>query len=168
MKHLWAVLMLVVAPAATADLMLQARQTVDIYGSSALSQRLADVDYQLTWQLTGQETEQGCLPAQVMVSLTATVNDPLHWPDTPAWQNYRLALLSYEREVRERALLSAQWLEQSLFRITPQESCAQLQKIADNIGYHQLKIAQTLLDDFQYEQDYGRRLGVNKPETPAS
>ena len=70
-KHLWVIVMLVVAPAATADLMLQARQTVDIYGSSALSQRLADVDYQLTWQLTGQETEQGCLPAQVMVSLTA-------------------------------------------------------------------------------------------------
>ncbi|WP_319783847.1 DUF922 domain-containing protein [Oceanisphaera sp. IT1-181] len=160
----WGLILLLALPAWANNMVLKARQTVDIYGSSALEPSLADVDYRLSWQLSGQHTEKGCLPSQVLVSLTATVTEPLEWPQTPAWQNYRLALTSYERLVRERALLSAEWLEHSLFQIAPQVNCEQLHEVADRVGYHQLDIAQTLLRDFQQQNDYGRQLGLIKPE----
>jgi predicted secreted Zn-dependent protease len=159
-----AFLMLLLAFPATAEMTLKARQTVDVYGSSALEPSLADVDYRLSWQLTGEQSEQGCRPAQVLVSLTATVTEPLEWPQTPAWQNYRLALTAYERLVRERALLSGEWLERSLFEIAAQSNCDQLRQVADNVGYHQLDIARTLLQDFQQQSDYGRNLGLIRPE----
>ncbi|PPL17775.1 hypothetical protein UN63_03800 [Oceanisphaera arctica] len=149
---------------AAADMTLKARQTVDIYGSSAQEPILADVDYRLSWQLSGEQTEAGCLPSQVEVLLIATVTEPLEWPQTPAWQNYRLALTGYERLVRERALLSGEWLERSLFEIAPQSNCEQLLQVADNVGYHQLDIARTLLQDFQQQNDYGRNLGLIRPD----
>ncbi|MFP2768188.1 DUF922 domain-containing protein [Oceanisphaera sp. KMM 10153] len=164
MKPSCCALILLLAMPATADMTLKARQTVDIYGSSALEPNLADVDYRLTWQLSGEQTEAGCLPSQVLVSLTATVTEPLEWPQTPAWQNYRLALTAYERLVRERALLSGEWLERSLFDIAAQSNCEQLRQVADNVGYHQLDIARTLLRDFQQQNDYGRNLGLIRPE----
>ncbi|GGB46984.1 hypothetical protein GCM10011502_20400 [Oceanisphaera marina] len=165
MKQLgFALIVLLAMPAMANEMVLKARQTVDIYGSSALVPSLADVDYRLSWQLSGEQTEAGCQPSQVLVSLTATVTEPLEWPQTPAWQNYRLALTGYERLVRERALLSAEWLEQSLFSIAPQPSCEHLQQVADNVGYHQLDIARTLLRDFQQQNDYGRHLGLIRPE----
>ncbi|WP_232513288.1 DUF922 domain-containing protein [Zobellella denitrificans] len=164
MTRLSCALMLLLAMPASAEMVLKARQTVDVYGSSALEPSLADVDYRMSWQLSGQEVEQGCLPAQVLVSLTATVTEPLEWPQTPEWQNYRLALTAYERLVRERALLAAEWLERSLFEIAPQPSCDQLRRVADNVGYHQLEIAQTLLRDFQQQNDYGRNLGLIRPQ----
>lgn len=164
MKQLGCALVLLLAmPVSANEMILKARQTVDIYGSSALEPNLADVDYQLSWQLSGQQTDTGCQPSHVLVSLTATVTEPLEWPQTPAWQNYRLALTGYERLVRERALLSAQWLEESLFHIALQTNCQQLQKVADNVGYHQLTIARTLLSDFQQQNDYGRHLGLIRP-----
>ncbi|MGO5000129.1 DUF922 domain-containing protein [Oceanisphaera sp. W20_SRM_FM3] len=164
MKLLFCGLILLLAlPAWANHLVLQERQTVDIYGSGALEPGLADVDYRLSWQLSGQRSSAGCSPAQVLVSLTATVSEPLEWLETPEWQNYRLALISYERLVRERALLSAEWLDQSLSQIAPQADCEQLHKVADRIGYHQLGIAQTLLRDFQRQNDYGRQLGLIKP-----
>lgn len=164
MKQLgFALILLLAMPVVANEMVLKARQTVDIYGSSALEPNLADVDYRLSWQLSGQQIEAGCLPSQVLVSLTATVTEPLEWPQTPAWQNYRLALTGYERLVRERALLSAEWLEQSLFSIAPQESCDRLQQVADNVGYHQLDIARTLLKNFQQQNDYGRHLGLIRP-----
>ncbi len=142
---------------------LKARQTVDVYGSAALQPSLADVDYRMSWQLSGEQYEAGCVPSQVLVSLTATVTEPLEWPQTPEWQNYRLALTAYERLVRERALLSAEWLERSLFEIAPQADCARLHQVADNVGYHQLGIAQSLLQDFQRRHDFGRQLGLIRP-----
>ncbi|ART81063.1 hypothetical protein CBP12_02120 [Oceanisphaera avium] len=151
-------------PAWANNMVLKARQTVDIYGSSALEPNLADVDYRLSWQLSGLHTDAGCRPSQVVVSLTAAVTEPLEWPQTPEWQNYRLALTGYERLVRERALLSAEWLEHSLFQIAAQPDCEQLQLVADRVGYHQLGIAQTLLRDFQQQNDYGRQLGLIKPD----
>ena len=164
MKLLFGGLILLLAlPAWANHLVLQERQTVDIYGSGALEPGLADVDYRLSWQLSGQRSSAGCSPAQVLVSLTATVSEPLEWLETPEWQNYRLALISYERLVRERALLSAEWLDQSLSQIAPQTDCEQLHQVADRIGYHQLGIAQTLLRDFQRQNDYGRQLGLIKP-----
>jgi predicted secreted Zn-dependent protease len=156
-------LLLLLALPLKAEMELKARQTVDIYGSSALEPSLADVDYRLSWQLSGQQGEAGCLPAQVLVSMTATVTEPLEWPQTPEWQNYRLALTGYERLVRERALLAAEWLERSLFEIAPQPGCDQLRRVADNIGHHQLGIAQALLRDFQRQHDYGRNLGLIRP-----
>ncbi|MBO1518570.1 DUF922 domain-containing protein [Oceanisphaera sp. DM8] len=150
-------------PTLANEMVLKARQTVDIYGSSTLEPNLADVDYQLSWKLSGVYTEAGCRPSHVQVSLSATVTEPLTWPQTPEWQNYRLALTGYERLVRERALLSAQWLEASLFHIAAQDTCQQLQEIADNVGYHQLNIARTLLRNFQQQNDYGRRLGLLRP-----
>ncbi|MGO1247360.1 MAG: DUF922 domain-containing protein [Oceanisphaera sp.] len=164
MKQLsYALILLLAMPALANEMVLKARQTVDIYGSSTLDPRLADVDYQLSWKLSGVHTDDGCRPSQVQVSLTATVTEPLTWPQTPDWQNYRLALTGYERLVRERALLSAQWLEASLFHISTQDSCQKLQEVADNVGYHQLNIARTLLRDFQQKNDYGRRLGLLRP-----
>ncbi|WP_245879531.1 DUF922 domain-containing protein [Zobellella endophytica] len=164
MKRVYCALLLMLSASAHAEMTLKARQTVDVYGSSALQPSLADVDYRLSWQLSGQQHDSGCLPAQVLVSLTATVTEPLEWPQTPEWQNYRLALTGYERLVRERALLAAEWLERSLFEIAPQPSCEQLQRVADNVGYHQLDIAQTLLRDFQQQNDYGRHLGLIRPQ----
>ena len=168
MKQICCALMLLLAMPAAAEMVLKARQTVDIYGSSALEPSLADVDYRMSWQLSGQHTDYGCRPGQVVVSLTATVTEPLEWPQTPAWQNYRLALTGYERLVRERALLSAEWLERSLFQIAPQENCEQLRKVADNVGYHQLDIARTLLQQFQQQNDYGRNLGLIRPDSSSS
>lgn len=162
---LWALILLVAVPAWANNMVLKARQTVDIYGSSALEPNLADVDYRMSWQLSGLHTDAGCRPSQVVVSLTAAVTEPLEWPQTPEWQNYRLALTGYERLVRERALLSAEWLEHSLFQIAPQTDCEQLQLVADRVGYHQLGIAQTLLRDFQQQNDYGRQLGLIKPQS---
>lgn len=165
MKSLFYAWMLLLAlPTFANEMVLKARQTVDIYGSSALQPELADVDYRLSWQLSGLHTDAGCLPSQVLVSLTATVTEPLEWPQTPEWQNYRLALTAYERLVRERALLSAGWLEHSLFQIAPQTSCEELHKVADRVGYHQLEISRTLLRDFQLQSDYGRQLGLIRPE----
>ena len=158
-----ALILLLALPTWANDMVLKARQTVDIYGSSALEPNLADVDYRLSWQLSGLHSEAGCRPSQVLVSLTATVTEPLEWPQTPEWQNYRLALTGYERLVRERALLSAEWLEHSLFQIAPQADCEQLQTIADRVGYHQLEIARSLLQDFQQQNDYGRQLGLIRP-----
>ena len=164
MKPLFFGLILLLAQPASANIMvLNARQTVDIYGSSALESSLAEVDYRLSWQLSGQRTSTGCSPGQVLVSLTATVAEPLAWLETPQWQNYRLALISYERLVRERALLAAGWLEEALSSIAPQKDCDQLHQVADRVGYHQLGIAQSLLRDFQRQNDYGRQLGLIRP-----
>ena len=162
----WGLIFLLAHPAWANNMVLNARQTVDIYGSSALESSLADVDYRMSWQLSGQRSSAGCSPSQVLVSLTATVSEPLEWLETPEWQNYRLALIGYERLVRERALLSASWLEEALTNIAPQKDCDQLHQVADRIGYLQLGIAQTLLRDFQLQNDYGRQLGLNRP-TPA-
>ena len=159
----WGLILLLAPPAWANNMVLNARQTVDIYGSSALESSLADVDYRLSWQLAGQRTSAGCSPSQVLVSLTATVAEPLAWLETPEWQNYRLALISYERLVRERALLSAGWLEEALSQIAPQPNCEQLHQVADRVGYHQLGIAQTLLRNFQQQNDYGRQLGLIRP-----
>ncbi|MDP5291412.1 DUF922 domain-containing protein [Oceanimonas sp. CHS3-5] len=163
MKVVSCALLTLLAMPAFGAMELKARQTVDVYGSSALQPNLADVDYRMSWQLSGELVEDGCVPSQVLVSLTATVTEPLEWPQTPEWQNYRLALTAYERLVRERALLAADWLERSLFDIAPQADCLQLHRVADNVGYHQLGIAQTLLKDFQREQDFGRQLGLIRP-----
>lgn len=165
-KPLWCSLIFLLAlPTWANNMVLNARQTVDIYGSSALESNLADVDYRLSWQLSGQRSSAGCAPSQVLVSLTATVAEPLEWLETPEWQNYRLALISYERLVRERALLSAGWLEEALSQIAPQTNCEQLHQVADRVGYHQLGIAQTLLREFQQQNDYGRPMGLVRPRS---
>ncbi|MFH7587229.1 DUF922 domain-containing protein [Oceanimonas smirnovii] len=162
-KVIFVALLTMLALPVSAAMELKARQTVDVYGSAALQPSLADVDYRMSWQLSGEQLEQGCVPSQVLVSLTATVTEPLEWPQTPEWQNYRLALTAYERLVRERALLAAEWLERSLFDIAPQVSCTQLHRVADNVGYHQLGIAQGLLQEFQRQHDFGRQLGLIRP-----
>lgn len=163
MKGVSFALLMSLATPAFGAMELKARQTVDVYGSTALEPSLADVDYRMSWQLSGEQGQAGCAPARVLVSLTATVTEPLEWPQTPEWQNYRLALTAYERLVRERALLAAEWLERSLFEIAPQADCMQLHRVADNVGYHQLGIAQDLLKHFQREQDFGRQLGLIRP-----
>ncbi|WP_232821233.1 DUF922 domain-containing protein [Oceanimonas marisflavi] len=157
-----ALLMLLAMPALGA-MELKARQTVDVYGSPTLEPGLAEAEYRIAWQLDGEQHQDGCVPSRVQVSLTATVTEPLEWPQTPQWQNYRLALTAHERLMRERALMAAEWLEHSLLDIAPQADCIQLHRVADNIGYHQLGIAQDLLNAFQRQHGFGPHLGLIRP-----